>query len=181
MSDKVILKEKDKIDEEWHYPPNATRFKVYIFECKTCKVEKLRVRKLYIKKHSGECKRCSAKRTIVKNGGMRRKRPYEARYNNFLRRTQYDEIKNDITYECFLEFTKIKNCHYCERTIPWEPYSSNSTGYFLDRKDNNKWHTIDNVVVCCGVCNNTKRNYFTYEEFKQLSPILKQIREKREE
>lgn len=107
---------------------------------------------------------------------MKRKRPFEARYNNFLAKTKLDNPKTDITYEDYLQYTKIPNCHYCERPINWQPYGDNIPGFFLDRKDNNKTHTKDNVVVCCGPCNSTKRNYFNYEEFLLVGPILKQIR-----
>lgn len=41
----------------------------------------------------------------------------------------------------------------------------------LDRIDNNKPHTVDNCVVCCGKCN-IERNTMPFEEFKKLKCIV---------
>jgi hypothetical protein len=62
----------------------------------------------------------------------------------------------------------LSNCFYCgslpsnlcsrSRTLPPEPYNG------LDRVDNTKGYTVDNVVPCCAHCNRAKNNY-TQEEF----------------
>lgn len=53
-----------------------------------------------------------------------------------------------------------KNCNYCDGDI------SKETGSGLDRLDNNKGYTLDNVVPCCKVCNGARNAYFTPEEWK---------------
>lgn len=107
------------------------------------------------------------------------KRIFSNRYND-----------GDLSFEDFLELSQ-KNCHYCGR----EPSSKShvvytSSGslrhkktqknniylnfpdaYFvyngLDRISSDGLHTKDNVVPCCGVCNQTKR-HLPYTEFLNL-------------
>lgn len=170
-----MLDINNKLRIEWRFTSKGLRYRIYVFKCTKCDNE-IFSRICYLKKHLGECRSCSATRTMKINGMMRRKRPFEARYNNFIAKTKHESIKTDITYENYLSYTRINNCHYCEREINWQQYGENVPGFFLDRKDNNKYHTKDNVVVCCGPCNQTKRNYFTYEEFLKIGKVLKQIR-----
>lgn len=51
----------------------------------------------------------------------------------------------------------------------------------LDRIDNSKGHTKDNVVVCCYDCNVARGNNFSYEEMMVLGKTIKQIKAKRHE
>jgi hypothetical protein len=60
--------------------------------------------------------------------------------------------------------------------MPWQEHGENNPGFWLDRKDNSIGHLKGNLVVCCGNCNKTRRDAFSYEEFLLLAPILKQIR-----
>jgi hypothetical protein len=87
-----------------------------------------------------------------------------------------------LTYDEYIQFTKIKNCHYCNNSIPWRPYNSGNKkaqAYFLDRKDNDGPYSKENCVVCCTRCNRMRSNKFTYEEFILFKPILISIMEKR--
>ena len=174
-----MLDIKDCIRIDIRQNSRKQNYRIYVFKCIKC-TNDIYARKCYFPLHSGECKSCSSKRIMKENGQVNRKRPFEARYNNFISKTRLDNPKTDITYEDYLEYTKIDNCHYCERKINWEPYGENIPGFFLDRMDNNRSHTKDNVVVCCGPCNQTKRNYFTYEEFLKIGKVLKEIRIERE-
>ena len=98
------------------------------------------------------------------------KRPFESLYNRLVRRN-----KNvTLSYEAFCTFTEHKNCHYCKTSIRWRV-----SGYNLDRKNNNLGYSLDNCVVCCGDCNRTKGDRYTYEEFMLLSPILRRIQKQR--
>jgi hypothetical protein len=49
--------------------------------------------------------------------------------------------------------------------------------YNLDRKDNDRGYSFDNVAVCCKECNFMKRNFATAEEFKAMRLLLKRWRE----
>jgi len=38
----------------------------------------------------------------------------------------------------------------------------------IDRKDNNKGYTSDNVTSACFLCNKIKGSFFSYEEMKEI-------------
>jgi hypothetical protein len=61
-----------------------------------------------------------------------------------------------ITKDQFRELTK-KNCYYCGREPSSVALYKNGNGEYLynglDRVDNDKGYTLDNVVTCCGECN----------------------------
>lgn len=78
-------------------------------------------------------------------------------------------LKFTLTEEQFAETTQ-QNCYYCG-TKPKRAsiYSKNNGIYIyngLDRIDNNKGYTIDNVVPCCTRCNYAKKN-FTLNNYKE--------------
>jgi hypothetical protein len=88
--------------------------------------------------------------------------------------------KVELTYENFLSFTSIKECHYCGTSILWSIRADQKTlRHNLDRKDNSIGYTLDKCVVCCYDCNVTKGDRFTYKEFMLLAPILKAIAQRR--
>jgi len=67
-----------------------------------------------------------------------------------------------LTEEQFAEITK-KDCYYCGAK-PSRPsnYQNNNGVYIyngIDRIDNTKGYTIDNVVPCCTRCNYAKKNF----------------------
>jgi hypothetical protein len=109
-----------------------------------------------------------------------RLRPHEARYN----RLKFDNKWNrkartvEFTYEEFLEFVKIKKCHYCWSQIDWgKEYNINGNSrYNLDRKDNNLDYTTTNCVVCCERCNKGKRDFFTYDEWYGMTAYFRKER-----
>jgi hypothetical protein len=109
-----------------------------------------------------------------------RKRPFEALYNRLKNnRARYYDIPVLLTYEEFLEFTKINECHYCGEPVIWTKYNLNnrrSCATNLDRKNNLLGYSTDNCVVSCLPCNKTKGNRFTYEEFKAMMHALKEYR-----
>ena len=41
------------------------------------------------------------------------KYPYKKIYNKVLKCAKDKKLDVDLTYEEFVDFTKIKNCHYC--------------------------------------------------------------------
>lgn len=74
-------------------------------------------------------------------------------------------------YDCDLDIDFVRNicnqaCFYCGET--------EKIG--LDRINNNKGHTKDNVVPCCYVCNCARSNNFTFEEMIQLGKTIKDIK-----
>ena len=100
-------------------------------------------------------------------------KPYEGLYKRLLRASQQTSTKRQVTvtYEEFLEFTKINQCHYCESKITWQPHNAVSS-YNLDRKDNSGDYTKENCVVCCIRCNIGKNQYFSYDEWKRIGNFM---------
>jgi hypothetical protein len=80
-------------------------------------------------------------------------------------------------------------CVYCGEPVLWLPYDntrahswgykSRATGHNLDRMDNDGPYSLENVTICCGNCNRTRGDRFTYDEFMRLAPTIRAIREER--
>jgi hypothetical protein len=143
----------------------------YVFQCKCdgC-VLTFRATKSDLHKRSGFCKRCTKKGKIYT-------KPFLGRYNylKYNARKHHADKEFDISYEQFLFLTQIGVCHYCGKAnIDWHSRSQKSN---LDRKDNTKGYTFENVVVCCGLCNFMKREWLSYEEFKIIALLLRRWRE----
>lgn len=103
-------------------------------------------------------------------------RPYEALYNKLLYSNKWDRRARSVefSYEDFLTFTRIHECHYCCALIEWTEFNLiNGSAYNLDRKDNALPYTMNNCVVCCERCNKAKREWFTYEEWHGMTEYLR--------
>lgn len=123
------------------------------------------------------------KRGYTKSCGcVAKKRPFEWLFLKLRRSSIRENRVCDLTYEQFLDFTKIVQCSYCNSPIKWTCYSSKGepSGYYLDRRDNNMGYTKDNCVVCCGDCNHIKGARFTYKEMCQLGEVVENIRQTRQ-
>lgn len=118
-----------------------------------------------VKKSTGYCISCA-----------QQKRPFEGLYNCLY--NDHRKLKVDLTYDEFLEFTKINTCHYCKNDIKWNSYTRVkgkfiSRSYFLDRKDNDIGYSKENCVVCCTRCNRARSNKFTYEEWYGMTEYFR--------
>jgi len=76
---------------------------------------------------------------------------------------KYNAKKRGIAWNLtdeYIEKLMIQDCHYCGRK-PMS-ISKGRNGSFtyngIDRVDNNKGYTEDNVVPCCIICNESKRS-----------------------
>ncbi len=85
-----------------------------------------------------------------------------ARYDAKRRSTGEKEFT--ITLEEYLEFIK-KPCYYCNQDI------SNSSGSGMDRIDNKRGYSLDNVNQCCMDCNRRRGDTMSAEEFKTQSKL----------
>jgi len=101
------------------------------------------------------------------------KYPYKRLYNKLINNAKKKNQEISITYQDFLEFTRIKNCHYCKTELTWIKHGQKATKYNLDQKDPNKGYCKENLVPCCWDCNNLKSNKFTYDEFKKIRELVK--------
>lgn len=111
-------------------------------------------------------------------------RPYESLFNTSKARAGKTTNRRNwgrkwtITYEQFLEFVKVKKCHYCGAGDMWPlPHGlTNENGDYrfrsnLDRKDNSVDYTKENCVVCCPRCNETKGYLLTYKEMLAVGKL----------
>ena len=80
--------------------------------------------------------------------------------------------RRNIEFELLLEDFRIlieSPCFYCKETNSLSPYGYHKKSTFryngVDRVNNNVGYTIENVVPCCKICNNSKSTLNT-EEFK---------------
>ena len=111
---------------------------------------------------------------VLSCGCLRReiheKKPYEWIYTMLLYQTKSrtNGFSDVMSFEEFLEFTKITQCHYCNESITWHKHRTyknpNILKYHLDRKDNLVGYTKENCVVCCTLCNFVKGKQLTYDE-----------------
>lgn len=164
--------------------------------CKKCGVEK---------KHSDfakhkqckfgithECRACSLLRAQYKTPEkLSEKSKYDKmRYENYRKNLKINRENNptkfrlssykssdkkfgrecDLTNE-FLISILFKPCYYCGHT------DSPCNG--LDRIDNSVGHKMNNVVTCCSLCNMTRGDRFTHQEFKEfIAPSIISFRSK---
>jgi len=96
----------------------------------------------------------------------------ESAFNSMYARMEGGAIKRgkewSLTKDQVRKLTE-QNCHYCG-TPPAQicnPKDCNGSYVYngVDRINNNRGYVIDNVVACCGACNNAKRT-MGYTEFK---------------
>lgn len=120
------------------------------------------------------CKQCSHKGPRLN----RRKRPFEALYNSLLQRARHPVR---LSYEEFVAFTAIKECHYCGAELAWNAHRKTGIGSpsNLDRKDSDGAYEVSNVVVCCLRCNKAKNRHFSYDEWSQLGAVIRSWREQK--
>lgn len=71
------------------------------------------------------------------------------------------------------EYTTLVNqgCHYCGQLLVGK-----EMGHSLDRIDNSKGYTLDNVLPCCGECNRLRGRRLTVEETELLIHTLIEFR-----
>jgi len=138
----------------------------YFFKCLACSKE-IKSKTYYLPQHSGKCRSC-----------VMRGKPFAHVYKRFTSTASIEHHDCNITFEQFMEFTKINTCHYCSCAIPWKEYVySNSKysggGYFLDRKENSQGYNIENVVVCCTDCNKAKGSRYSYVDWYGMTEFLR--------
>lgn len=168
---KMALEIKNSIHTEYRKYKSTSTY-VFTFFCKKCQINTIKIEKKLLKTTKGLCKSCASK-------GI----PYKHTYNHFKdgvmrtnkKRTKYKKF--DLSFEDFLEFVKIKNCHYCNKHINWTKHTGKGNHRSnLDRKDSNIGYVKNNLVVCCKECNYMKGSEFSYNEFKHIVQYLHKTR-----
>ncbi len=138
-----------------------SRLRLLVFKCANPRcTREIKIPHYQLGKYTGLCKPCSA-------GSLG---PYSTAYNRLQRSAASRELSLELTYEDYLELTKIPKCFYCEIAIPWN--ANRQLSYFLDRKNQNEGYTKENVVVCCCTCNQIRGAQLNFEEMLILKPSL---------
>ena len=107
--------------------------------------------------------------------------PFQWLYRCITNKAPKKNIMVTLTFDEFLEFTKINKCHYCGCEIEWKRRKTNvqSARYNLDRKDNNIGYTKENCVVCCKECNYAKGKFFTHDEMLIIGKAIGEVKNNR--
>lgn len=150
------------------------RMSIYTFRCVLCP-NTFEAAKYDLKRVSGKCRKCSDRATGLLSSLRNRIRPYEALYNKFVYDRHRFKQTTNLSYEDFVALAATTQCVYCGASVFWAEYGleKNGSRYNLDRKDSTKGYSKDNVVVCCWLCNETKSNRFTYEQFLKIGEVLR--------
>lgn len=109
----------------------------------------------------------------------------EAAFNDLFREYQFTAKKRNRIWEISKELFKTltsKSCFYCgsppsgKRLHHKKRYNGIYLFNGLDRVDNSKGYTVDNVVPCCIICNRAKRAMSQDDFFDWIQRITKNWR-----
>lgn len=107
---------------------------------------------------------CGVPRPRQKPDPAKVKKPVDRLYSRFMS-IRYRATKRGLDFDLTAEWIEkllALPCVYCnEYEIPQ-----------LDRKDNQKGYTTDNVVPACKRCNTVKSMYLTYDEMMIVAEAL---------
>ena len=90
------------------------------------------------------------------------------RYKNAIRTAKFRQIGWNLSESDFNALIS-KRCFYCDGSLP-------SQGSGLDRVDNSKGYSFENVVPCCTSCNQIRGNNLTSEEMLIAMDAIKKFR-----
>jgi hypothetical protein len=138
---------------------------------------------------SCECS-CGTRRTVLSQhlrGGKStccgcisncKKSPYESLYLYVVKGAARRGLPCTISYEAFVEFTKVDTCSYCAAPITWAKFfrAKHGQNYNLDRKDNSRGYVPGNLVVACMCCNFARGNRYSFDEWTVMASALKNYR-----
>ena len=102
-------------------------------------------------------------------------------FEQLKRRLKYSHKEEFLLFgdrEDFIQWyeDQKKECSYCEipenlilKTQKLFNIRKKSIYLELDRKDNTKGYSRENIVLCCSRCNTIKSNFFTENEMKEIA------------
>lgn len=77
-----------------------------------------------------------------------------------------------LTLEQFIALVGPNRCHYCAGPLP-------VAGTALDRVDNTKGYTFDNVLPCCTECNQIKSSVLDRDEMEIVGAVRRVLRKRK--
>jgi hypothetical protein len=130
--------------------------------CRACFVEKSSAEFIQQKRNLdglySYCKTCHRQQAITK----RKQRPERHSYQRLRAQAKATGKAVEISSSTFLTLLNLP-CTYCQR--PYVP-AKDFYSYWLDRIDNSRGYSLDNILPCCGFCNRLRRDDLTVEETK---------------
>ena len=99
------------------------------------------------------------------------KKSPSAMYKLYQKSAEHRGIEFNIAKDDFIKLLK-QDCVYCGSTPPMD---SGRNG--LDRIDNQKGYSLDNVVPCCFKCNQMKGKLSRKEFYEHINKVLNQLKE----
>ena len=151
--------------------PVARNGKIFVI-CSHCKEE--RESKFFLvnkKKKTGfypQCKICRKINAEKYGHSSYMKNYYKTGLGLFAVVKAQDKCYNNhgfnIDKKCFVDWFNKREykCEYCKKT----PVKGRLG---LDRKDSNGGYSMDNIVLCCRLCNTLKNKFWSYEDFKSIA------------
>lgn len=120
--------------------------------------------------HAYQCKECNAKRAKIW------RRTPSGIYTGIIGRENfYHRAKVYFSKDEFIEWynKQPRYCAYCdipeEKTPVWKKmFNHRSTKLSVDRKNGLGDYTIDNIVLCCYLCNTIKNNVLSFDEMRYI-------------
>jgi hypothetical protein len=111
-----------------------------------------------------------SERGKLKAKQTQRKTPY--RFKLGIRRAKQRGLSWDLSLEQYSNLLAPGTCFYCSGAL-------NETSIGLDRVNNSKGYSIENVVACCKECNRIKGPSLTCSEMIEIAAVLARLRESR--
>jgi len=85
-------------------------------------------------------------------------------YSAYKARAEKKELPFEISKETFTHYTDLP-CYLCGKEVTYTHRNG------IDRLDNTKGYTLDNIRSCCGTCNYMKKNYEYEDVIKKFALI----------
>jgi len=120
------------------------------------------------------CKKCGQIKKRSTYTKKTKESLYKRLYQQYTRGATIRKYSFEISFTDFKELV-IKNCYYCNE-LPTNLLKQNYRSILyngLDRVDNELGYTNNNVVTCCGWCNQMKNKYHADLFLKKIKTIYK--------
>lgn len=97
-------------------------------------------------------------------------RSFRGKYRKGKASAKQRNIEWGLTFEQYIDVVGGGVCHYCDG--PLDPF-----GHSLDRKENDKAYTKENVIASCGECNSIKSDRLSVKEMRVIASVLRVLRD----
>lgn len=142
--------------------------KVYVFMCAGGCGKEIRSLSWPLPKRTGLCVRC-----VKRKDGHPLNTVYSCMRSSVHRTNVRDKrnVEFRLSFDQFLFYAQIDSCCYCGGKVVWKEWRQGP--YNLDRLDSSGHYEVGNLGVCCFPCNERKRNFYTAEEFRAISLLMR--------